>query len=205
VEMFSDFRNAVSWLLVALSVYLVFIVFSPDFVLGALSAHDIEFRLSDLFLLVLIGYLVYMVVTGKKSLTFSRIFFPALAFVGTFFLGTIVAFFKLGGSGGLEATFFAIKYLEYFLIFFVTVNLVQDEEQVSLLLMLLVWLSSVAALLLIATKIFGQLHLTLTIELPSLTPQFHHLKNPRATLPFAKGFGPSAEFLSKFRIFNKFV
>lgn len=189
--------GAESRISVILSLYVVFVVFSPDFVVDSLafSSHAFEFRLSDLFFLVMLGYTVYTFAFEEKKLTLPTLLVPALIYVGTFFVGALVAYLRVGGSLGLQAMFFSFKYLEYFLIFFVTVNLVQSPKQVGKLLRFLLFTSSIAAGLLILSRVIDSLHLTLTIGFPSLSPKFHHLYNSRATLPFAKGFGPSAEFL----------
>ncbi|MEF8726182.1 MAG: O-antigen ligase family protein [Candidatus Bipolaricaulota bacterium] len=179
----------------ALSVYAILVVFSPDFVVGSFESHAIEFRLSDLFFLGLLGYLAYSAVKKDRKLFYPSIFPAGLLYVMSFFLGALVSFIKRGGSLGLEATFFAVKYLEYFLIFFVTANLIRTEKQINYLLKWLIGLLTVSAILLTTSRFVSSLYLTLTIKLPSFVPEFHHLGSRRATLPFAKGFGPSAEFL----------
>lgn len=181
--------------LVALTIYVILVVFSPDFVLGAFADHAIEFRLSDLFFLFLLGCLTYEFFIRGKKLVLPTFFVPALIYVSTFFLGVIVAFLKVGSSTGLQATFFALKYLEYFLIFFVTFNIIRDEFDARLLIKVFLSSISLSAGLLLVTKFVKALNLTLTIGLPSFTVRYHHVGNPRTTLPFAKGFGPSSEFL----------
>ena len=183
------------WVLVGLAIYALLIVFSPDFVLGSFRVHAIEFRLSDIYLLGLLVHLIYSLIERERVLFYPSIFIPALAYVASFFLGAIVSFVKvIGISLGIESTFFALKYLEYFLIFFITVNLVRSERHINLLLDLLLGLVTVAGGLLILTRFFDRLNLTLTIDLFTLAPEFTSYPQ-RATIPFAKGPGPSAQFL----------
>ena len=183
------------WVMIGLAIYALLIVFSPDFVLGTFSVHVIEFRLSDLYLLGLFSYLIYFLIESECGLFYPSIFFPALAYVASFFLAAIVSLVKIIGiSFGIESTFFALKYLEYFLIFFITANLVRSEKHVNFLLEFLLGSVTISGGLLILTRFFDRLNLSLTIDLFSFNPDFTSYPQ-RATIPFAKGPGPSAEIL----------
>ncbi|MBS3766474.1 hypothetical protein KGY71_08155, partial [Candidatus Bipolaricaulota bacterium] len=101
----SYFSNIGKQLPLALAVYALLVVFSPDFVVGSFENHAIEFRLSDLFFLGLFGYLTYSVGKKDRKLFYPAIFPAGLLYVMSFFLGALVYFIKQGGLLGLQATF----------------------------------------------------------------------------------------------------
>jgi len=184
------------FILAALAIYVVLVVFSPDFVVWDLEAHVVEFRLSDVYLLFLLGYL------GREWLQKGRrFFFPNLArylalYVGGYFISTVVAFVKGGWSQGLQGSFFALKHMEYFFIFLIVVNLVESEKMVSVLVNLFILLAFLAGLWLILNPLLpGATNLSLTVDLQDLSVNYHNKSHTRHTIPFARGLGPSGEFM----------
>lgn len=178
-----------------LILYLVLIVFSPDFTLGSLEAHVIEFRLSDIFLLFILGWTFYRWLRGQMEIFVPRFTYPAAIYVATYFLSALVAFIKGGAGQGLQGVFFAIKHFEYFLIFLVVANLVRRKATPAYLRRLFIFLAFLAGLWLVLNPFMQGINLSLTIDLRDLSLDYYHLGGGRYTIPFAKGAPPSAEFM----------
>jgi hypothetical protein len=111
---------------------------SPEIVVGQVPGHDIIIRIED-FIIILLGIILIASKALRKDEAFlakTPLNFNIVMYVFLFVVltgrGMIIA-----GVQPLNGMFFVLKYLEYFMIYFLTTALVKRKGQVKLLLIVL--------------------------------------------------------------------
>ncbi len=130
----------------ALHIILLSMLLSPEIVVGGIGGISIGKPASKADVLVLrIEDLILMAVTFAwlartaifKELGVIRrtpLNLPVLAYIGSMILATLLGVYW-GNVRPMRGFFFTLKYIEYFIVFFMTVNYVREEQQIKRLLL----------------------------------------------------------------------
>lgn len=117
-----------------LGLYLLFaaIIFSPEFILGWLEERELSFRIGDILIIGALFGLFSRVAISRRNRPFisTPLNVPILVFIIVMLLSTANGIL-CGYVSVLRGTLFFLKRLEYFLIFFLVVNIVQNPNQIK--------------------------------------------------------------------------
>ena len=115
----------------SLGVMIFAMLLSPEFVIGNLPKRDIVVRMEDLMIAVLGVYWLTRIAIDKNLQVFSRsplnkyiVLYMAVALFATA-RGIIVATIP-----ALQASFYVVKYFQYFFIYFIVLNLIRDKRHI---------------------------------------------------------------------------
>jgi len=116
----------------AMGLLIMAMLLSPEIDLGGLSKQqDITIRIEDLMIVVfMLGWLARIAVT--KGLTFIRRM-PVNRFILFYCIVFILATLKgmvMGNVTPVKGLFFMFKYIEYFIIFYLSSSIIQNEKQI---------------------------------------------------------------------------
>jgi len=141
VVLFASFLNAE----LALHIILLSMLLSPEILVGSAGGVSIGkpmhkgdalvLRIEDLILtIVAFGWLARMAVFKELGVVRrTPLNLPMLAYITAMVLATLVGVL-FGHVRPLRGFFYTLKYFEYFVVFFMTVNYVRDERQLKRLL-----------------------------------------------------------------------
>jgi len=107
-------------------------LFSPEVLLGQTAAREVTFRMDD-FLLVIIAVTWLARVAVYKELAIFRstpLHTPIALFMAVSLLATFMGM-VMGRVSVATGLFFNLKIFEYFIIFFMVVNYVKDEQEIK--------------------------------------------------------------------------
>lgn len=117
-----------------ITLYLIIfsMLLSPELRLGAIAGRDIALRLED-FLLMIVAF-SWLVKTGinKELSIFKRT--PLNLAIGIYVLTSIVLTLRgmfFGAATPAKAIFYLVKYIEYFILYFIVINHVQSRHQIK--------------------------------------------------------------------------
>ncbi|MBU0635278.1 MAG: O-antigen ligase family protein [Candidatus Omnitrophica bacterium] len=119
----------------ALIVLIFSMLLSPEFELGGIHGRAVVLRLDDIFLfMVFLGWFAKTAINKELGLLRKNILNkPIIIYI--FICVISSAFGIIGGTTDARYSFFyIIKYIEYFIIFFMVSNNVRDEKQVKVFL-----------------------------------------------------------------------
>jgi O-antigen ligase len=126
---------------VAFYILIFSMLFSPEVLLGQTAAREVTFRMDDLLLLIIVVTWLARVAVYKELTVFrsTPLHAPIALFMAVSLLATFMGM-VLGRVGVATGLFFCLKIFEYFIIFFMVVNYVKDEQEIKtfVILMLLV-------------------------------------------------------------------
>jgi len=114
---------------------LFFIVFSmllsPEFVLGYVSDRRLSLRFEDLIVPAVFFTYFAIIAVNKQTALIKRtpLNVPILIYLSACFLFTGRAILS-GGINHIKAFFYILKYVEFFMIYFLTVNIVRTKSEV---------------------------------------------------------------------------
>ena len=123
---------------VALYMLIIFMLLSPEFIVGGLAGErttagrGITFRFDDI-LLVIIGFSWFLKTAVKKELGFF-LRTPLNRPIASYFVICLIATlfgFMMGRVSGLTGFFFVLKYFEYFIVYFMVVNHLRNKRQME--------------------------------------------------------------------------
>jgi len=122
----------------ALAILILSMLLSPEIDLAKLPDRSIAIRLDDILIIVIFfGWLAKLAVFKELGLLKRTLLNgPILLYVFMCLLSTGVMLI-LGGGNFVRSLFYMLKYFEYFLLFFLVVNNIQDMRQVRLFLLLI--------------------------------------------------------------------
>ncbi len=104
---------------------------SPKLGFGAVSAsRDVALRYDDILLVVMFfsWFAKTAIVKEKAFITYTPLQAPILIYIFVYILATGLGIMR--GSVNVEAaSFYVLKYVEYFLLYFMTVNVVETKEE----------------------------------------------------------------------------
>lgn len=105
-------------------------LFSPELIVGETPAREITIRLDDIFLLILlISWLTKTAIYKELGLLrFTSLNRPILLYASFAVLSTMIGLIA-GRVNLLSGFFFTLKYLEFFLFFFLVINNVTDIKE----------------------------------------------------------------------------
>ncbi|MCK5427227.1 MAG: O-antigen ligase family protein, partial [Thermodesulfovibrionia bacterium] len=118
---------------VALIILIFSMLLSPEFKIGGITGRDVVIRIDDVFLFVVfLGWLAKMAVHKELSLLRTT---PINKFILIYiFIGILATL--LGAQKGYVNTtkgfFYILKYIEYFLLFFLVANNIRDMKQIKI-------------------------------------------------------------------------
>ncbi|MFH1772358.1 MAG: O-antigen ligase family protein [Candidatus Omnitrophota bacterium] len=153
----------------ALFIILFSMLLSPEIAVGGVPGRSVVVRIDDILLLVILfGWLARIAVHKELTvLQFNPLNLPILAYVTVSAIASCIA--VLAGNVTIKETFFYnAKYIEYFLLFFMVVNLIQTRKQA-------------------VRFIFIMLFVTLSISIYAWG--LHFSGHARVTAPFEGKFG----------------
>ena len=117
---------------VAFYILIFSMLFSPEVLLGQTAAREVTFRMDD-FLLVIIAVTWLARVAVYKELAIFRstpLHTPIALFMAVSLLATFMGM-VMGRVSVATGLFFNLKIFEYFIIFFMVVNYVKDEQEIK--------------------------------------------------------------------------
>ncbi|MBN3041058.1 MAG: O-antigen ligase family protein [Candidatus Omnitrophica bacterium] len=124
----------------ALIILIFSMLFSPEFSLGGVSGRAVVVRFDDIFIFVIFfGWLAKMAI--NKELGLIRITFlnrPILAYIAVYAIATLIGLL-MGPISLKEGVFYLLKYFEYFLLFFMVSNCLNDKEQAAFFIRLILF------------------------------------------------------------------
>jgi len=128
---------------VAMAILIAAMLLSPEVVLASVPGRDVKIRIEDLLVVVMgLGWVARSAVY-KGSDIIPRT--PVNAWIGLYCICFIISTFQGivgGGVHPLKAVFYVLKYLEYYIIFFMVVGLahVRSQQRMYLLVFFLTFL-----------------------------------------------------------------
>jgi O-antigen ligase len=155
---------------VALGILIVSMLFSPEMKMGQLSERAVTIRFDDIILIVVFfGWLAKLAIFKELGLLKKTpLNVPILIYL--FVCLVSVAFMLIGGEGSVRRSlFYFLKYFEYFLVYFLVVNNIENMGQAKIFVLLMV----------VTCVLVGLYGL-----------RFYHQTGLRATAPFE---GPEGE------------
>ena len=143
-------------------------LFSPEIILGQTAAREVTFRLDDLLLMIIVVTWLARAAIYKELTVFrlTPLHTPIALFMGVSLFATLIGM-VMGRVGVATGLFFNLKILEYFIIFFMVVNYVKDEQEIK---------TFVILILLVALMV-------------NLYALYHVPSGARVTAPFEGEFG----------------
>lgn len=107
-------------------------LFSPEVILGQTAAREVTFRMDDLLLMIIVVTWLARAAIYKELTVFrlTPLHTPIALFMGVSLLATFIGM-VMGRVGVATGLFFNLKILEYFIIFFMVVNYVKDEQEIK--------------------------------------------------------------------------
>lgn len=122
----------------ALGILIFSMLLSPEFSAGAITGRQVILRAEDIFLIVVfLGWIARMAINKeiglmkRTALNQPIIIYSAICLVATL-LGAVQ-----GTSNIKQGAFYLFKYIEYFVIFFMAVNNIEDLKQAKVFVVLL--------------------------------------------------------------------
>ncbi|MEK6647564.1 MAG: hypothetical protein AABY84_12915 [Candidatus Firestonebacteria bacterium] len=118
---------------VALIILIFSMLLSPELKAGAITSREVALRIDDIFLLVIsFGWFAKMAVFKKLGLLkHTPLNFPILVYIFICIVSTCIGL--IAGEGKIiQSIFYNLKYIEYFLLFFIVVNNIHDINQIKL-------------------------------------------------------------------------
>jgi hypothetical protein len=118
---------------IALIILIFSMLLSPELQIGGIRGRAVVLRLDDILLLtVFVGWLARMAIDKDlalfKSTALSQ---PIIGYVFVCLIATALGVLQ-GLSNPKESAFYLLKYIEYFLLFFMVVNNIKSMEQIRL-------------------------------------------------------------------------
>lgn len=122
----------------ALSILIFSMLLSPELGLGNIPGRTVILRVEDIFIIIIfIGWLAKVSLNKEFGLLRSTpLNKPILIYVTICVLSTLLGMLQ-GDRKVNESTFYLMKYIEYFLIFFMVVNNIKDLRQVKVFIFLI--------------------------------------------------------------------
>lgn len=115
----------------ALLLLIFFMLLSPEFSLGGVRGREVVLRIDDILLFVaFFGWLTKMAI--NKELGFAKVTplnQPIVIYCFLYLISTLYGVL-MGTTRWMTATFYFLKYVEYFLLYFMVVNSLKDRRQV---------------------------------------------------------------------------
>ena len=122
----------------ALAILIMSMLLSPEIVIASNEKHDITIRFDDMLLLIITaGWLLRMAIL--KDIGFMRknpINKSILVFCFLAMLSTLLGIFR-GNIDWLPGTFFVLKLIEYFFLFYMVVNFIETPKDIYFFIRLL--------------------------------------------------------------------
>lgn len=115
---------------------LIFLIFSmllsPEIGAGAISGRNVVIRYDDIFLImVFFAWLARIAIFKKESsLAYSPVTKPLLFYTLVYVIATSFGILR-GDIEYKKALFYVLKYIEYYIIYFMTLNVLKDEKDFS--------------------------------------------------------------------------
>jgi O-antigen ligase len=116
----------------ALVVLIFSMLLSPEFGVGHAGGREVMVRLDDIFLfIVFLGWMAKMAVSKELGLLrISSLNLPILAYIAVCIISSILGILR-GEVTFKGSIFYILKYVEYFLVFFMVTNNIRDMEQIK--------------------------------------------------------------------------
>jgi O-antigen ligase len=114
----------------ALTILIFSMLLSPEFKIGSITDREIVLRMDDVFLAVIfVGWMARTALNKKlwfiKNTSLTS---PIVAYILVCLLATGVGVLR-GTTSSREGVFYILKYLEYFMVFFMVSNTMRDKKQ----------------------------------------------------------------------------
>ncbi|MFH1061437.1 MAG: O-antigen ligase family protein [Candidatus Omnitrophota bacterium] len=110
-----------------------FMLLSPEFAIGGIRGREVVLRIDDIFIFVaFFGWLAKMAV--NKELGFAKktpLNQPIIIYCFLYLIGTLYGVL-MGTTRWQSSIFYFLKYVEYFLLYFMVVNSLKDRRQVKM-------------------------------------------------------------------------
>jgi O-antigen ligase len=117
----------------ALFLLLFFMLLSPEFALGGVRGREVVLRIDDVFLFVaFLGWLAKMAI--NKELGFAKVTAlnqPIMIYCFLYLISTLYGVL-MGTASWQSSIFYFLKYIEYFLLYFMVVNSLKDRRQAKM-------------------------------------------------------------------------
>ena len=131
----------------ALFILIFTMLLSPEFGLGGIPGRSVVFRFDDFFILMLFfGWLAKMAV--NKELGFLKVTplnKPILAYITVCIISSV--FGIMSGTTDMKySLFYNLKYIEYFLLFFMVSNNITEKRQVKIFIYTLLFVSLIVSI-----------------------------------------------------------
>ena len=119
---------------VALIILIFSMLLSPEFAAGDIPGRAVKVRIDDIFILVIFfGWVAKMAINKELALLRStRLNTPILVYVLACLISTFIALIQ-GRAPLTSAFFYLLKYIEYFLLFFMVTNNLKTRKQAKTL------------------------------------------------------------------------
>jgi O-antigen ligase len=117
---------------IAFYILIFSMLFSPEILLGQTPAREVTFRMDDLLLVIIVVTWLARAAVYKELTIFrsTPLHTPIALFMAVSLLATFIGM-VLGRVGVATGLFFCLKIFEYFIIFFMVVNYVKDEQEIK--------------------------------------------------------------------------
>ncbi len=105
---------------------------SPEIAVGGVPGRNVVIRYDDIFLvMIFFAWLARMAIFKKEgSLAYSPITKPLLFYTLVYIISTSFGVFR-GNIEYKKAFFYLLKYIEYYILYFMTLNVLKDEKDFS--------------------------------------------------------------------------
>jgi O-antigen ligase len=117
---------------IAFYILIFSMLFSPEVIVGQTAAREVTFRMDDLLLMIIVVTWLTRIAVYKELAAFrsTTLHTPIALFMAVSLLATFIGM-VMGGVGVATGLFFNLKIFEYFIVFFMVVNYVKDEQEIK--------------------------------------------------------------------------
>ncbi|MCM8770481.1 MAG: O-antigen ligase family protein [Candidatus Omnitrophica bacterium] len=131
----------------ALIILIFSMLLSPEFDIGGIPGRAVVLRLDDIFLIVIFfGWLAKMAVYKELGLLKTNpLNKPILAYIGICIFSTLLGALR-GDVKIQQGVLYLLKYIEYFLLFFMVVNNLRDIKQAKRFLYFMLFVAAIVSL-----------------------------------------------------------
>ena len=126
---FASFKNTDLGLIIIIAA----MIFSPEIQVAKVPNRAVAIRAEDIFLIVVFtSWIVRMAINKELKLIQSTpLNIPIFIFIGFSLISSIKGAL-LGDVGFFKSAFFSLKYIEYFLLFFMVYNHIRERSQIKI-------------------------------------------------------------------------
>lgn len=124
---------------IALAILIFSMLFSPEFQVAEAPGRGVVVRIDDILLIVVFCTWIAKMAINKQLglLRYTSLNRPIIVYILACFAATIIGLFFGDIHYPLKSSFFLLKYIEYFMLFFMVTNNIRSKRQIKVFIILI--------------------------------------------------------------------